>query len=373
MRIWILMAISLILAGIIDNRDRTLIRQGTGKKEKFVTWILIFVLALACGLRTQGNDTATYISGYERGIPTWQTLNHANIPPFAKGLGFYFVNVTLKTLNFSAQDFLMFYAFATIIPYVLFVKRYSRTMVFGIFLMFTTGFYGFASAAIKQCIATGICLIALQYALDKKWVRYCLMIGVASLFHPYAVIYLLVPLMLFKPLSYKTYIYIVIFILAGLLLESLLGTVLDITDMMGAEYNMETFTREGVNGFRVAVSFVPLLLALLCGKKLFEHSTKADDLMFNLAMLNALIMFVGLFGTANYFARLANFFLPAQVIVLPWILGKLRREDKKWLVLACVFGYLGYFIFENAIGQSRLNAVYEYMSLWDYLATFFKG
>ena len=376
MRTWILMAISLILTGIIDNRDRTLALQGTDRKEKLTTWILIFVLAFACGLRTQGNDTITYIESYDYLTPTWQTLHKANIPPFAKGLGFFFLNVTLKTLGFSTQNFLMFYAFLTIILYVLFVRRYSRSMTFGVFLMFTTGFYGFASAAIKQCMATGICLTALQYALDKKWWRYYLTVGVASLFHPYAVIYFLAPLMLFKPLTNKTYIYMAIFILAGFLLDTLIGTVLDITDMMGATYNLETFSGEGVNAFRVAVSFVPLLLALLCGKKLFENSTQAEDLMFNLAMLNALIMFVGLFGTANFFARLANYFLPAQVIVLPWILGKLHHEDKKWLVSACILGYLGYFFYENTMRQYRqaqfANASYEYMSLWEYLSTLFK-
>jgi hypothetical protein len=88
--------------------------------------------------------------------------------------------------------------------------------------------------------------------------------------------------------------------------------------------------------------------------------------MFNLAMLNALIMFVGLFGTANYFARLANYFLPAQIIVLPWILNRVHPRDRAWLLPACIAGYLGYFYYENAIIRP-FDMGYPQMSIWEYL------
>lgn len=365
-KLWILLAVSLLMAAVIDRRDYRLQCTRNRQREYLVTSILIVVLGFFCGLRTWGNDTATYLEIYEYLTPVWSEITPENTPDFAYGIGFFYVCSILKTLGFSSQDYLMFFAFATAIPYVLFVRRYSRSMVFGVFLMFTTGFYTFSMAAIKQCMATGICLMGLNYALDKKWIRYCLMIGLASLFHPYALVYLLVPLMMFKQWSNRTYIYIGIFVAAGFFLDTLIGTVLDITTMMGASYDKESFVGEGVNIFRVAVSFVPLLLAALCGKKLFENSTKADDLMFNLAMLNALIMFVGLFGTANYFARLANYFLPAQVIVLPWILGKMHRKDKTWLISVCVVGYLGYFIYENAIIRP-FDTGYSHMSFWDYI------
>lgn len=369
-KLWILLAICLALAWIIDNRDRDLRHRGSRRQERFVTWILILVLGFFCGLRTWGNDTRTYLDIYEYLTPVWSEITPANTPEFSSGRGFFYVSSVLKTLGFSSQDYLMFFAFATVIPYVLFVRRHSRSMVFGVFLMFTTGFYTFSLAAMKQCMATGICLMAVDFALERKWIRYCLMIVLAMLFHPYAVIYLLVPFMMFKPWTPRTFLYMGIFIASGFYLDTLIGTVLDITDMMGATYTEESFTGEGVNLFRVAVSFVPLVLAALYGKSLFRNSTREDDLMFNLAMLNALIMFVGIFGTANYFARLANYFLPAQVIVLPWILGKAHPRDKAWLIPACVVGYLGYFYYENAIIRP-FDTGYSHTSFWGYIAGLF--
>ncbi len=368
-KLWILLAVSLILAGIIDRRDQTLAYRGSEHQEKLFTWLIILVLTFFCGLRTAGNDTANYIDTYEYLTPTWATYDEMEVPSFAKGWGFYWTNVTLKTLGISLQSHFMFYAFVTVVLYVGFVRKYTKSFVFGVFLMFTTGFYTFTLAAIKQCMATGICLMAVNCALDRRWIRFFLLIGLASLFHPYAIIYLLVPVMMFKPWTPRTFLYMGLFMAAGFYLETLLGTVLDITDMMGANYTDESFTGEGVNIFRVAVSFVPIILAALYGKSLFRSSTRTEDLMFNLAMVNALIMFVGLFGTANYFARLANYFLPAQVIVLPWILRKTHPRDKAWLMPACVVGYLGYFIYENAIIRP-FDTTYLHTSFWGYLLSF---
>lgn len=368
-KLWMLLVVSLALAWIIDFRDRELKSLGIKRREYQVTCLLILILGFFCGLRIWGNDTVTYLQMYEGTLPWNQFVVNWDLD-FADGIGFHVASSLMKTFGFSSQDYLMFFAFATVFPYVIFVRRYSRSMVFGVFLMFTTGFYTFSLAAIKQSMATGLCLVAVTYALDRKWWRYGLMTALAALFHPYAVIYLLVPFLMFKPWTTRTFVYMAAFMAVGFFLESLLGTVLDITDMMGASYDADEFSGEGVNMFRVLVSFVPLILAALYGKPLFHNSTRTDDLMFNMAMVNALIMFVGIFGTANYFARLANYFLPAQVIVLPWILSRAHSRDKKLLTHACLVGYIGYFIYENAIIRP-FDTSYTYMSIWEYISGLF--
>lgn len=369
-KLWILLAVSLILAGGIDYRDRTLANQGRHRKDRVLTWLLIIVLAFFCGLRIKGNDTGTYMEVYlHRTLPLQKTLE-MEVPSFASSIGLHYVSALLKSLNFSVHDFFLFFAFATMIPYVKFLRRFSKSMLFGVFLMFTTEMYVFSLAALKQCMAIGICLMALPSALDRKWLRYTLLVLVAALFHPYAVVYLIVPLMMFKPLTIRTYVYMAIFVAIGFLLETLLGTILSVTDMMGAEYTEESLSGDGVNVFRVLVCAVPLILGILAGKPMFADSTDQDNLMFNLSMLNAMIMFVGLFGTANFFARLANYFLPAQVITLPWLLRRFAAKDRIWLSFACVIGYLGYFIYGNNV-HGAFDEVYLHMSFWEYLKTLF--
>ena len=368
-RLWFVLAAALLLAIWIEYRDWKLIERGRERKEAAVTCLLILVLGFFCGLRTWGNDTVTYLQIFDQ-MPLWDEFLATYDFNFAKGIGFQITTCLIKSVGFSRQDYLMIFAVATIIPYVLFVRRYSTRFVFGVFLMFATGFYTFSMAAIKQTMAVGICLCALPYVLDRQWIKFGLIIGLASMFHPYAVIYLVAPLMTFQPLKGKTALYVCVFVMAGIYLEQLIGSVLDVTDMMGVEYTEEEMLGAGVNFFRVLVSFIPLLLAWLCDRTMFENAGEDVNLMFNLSMLNALIMFVGMFGTANYFARLANYFLPAQVVILPWVLSNVHHKERGWLMPCCVVGYLGYFYYENAIIRP-FDTSYTQMPFWEYIVSLF--
>lgn len=88
--------------------------------------------------------------------------------------------------------------------------------------------------------------------------------------------------------------------------------------------------------------------------------------MVNLTMLNGTIMFVGLFGTANYFARLANYFLIFQSLSLPWMLKKIGGRDGRILKILMVAGYLVYFCYENAINRP-FDQDFARLSLSEYL------
>ncbi len=172
---------------------------------------------------------------------------------------------------------------------------------------------------------------------------------IAAGIHPYALMYLLVPLMTFRPWSRRTYLLLGLALLGGFLLRPLIGTLVDITTMMGEECTVESFTQSGVNVFRVLVCNVPLVLSFLYRKKLFRDSTQAEDLIVNLTMLNGAIMFVGLFGTANYFGRLANYFLIFQSLSLPWMLKKIGGRDGQILKVLLILGYVAYFWYANVI------------------------
>ena len=49
-KLWILLAISLALAWIIEERDRELRYRGSRKQERLMTWILMIILAFFCGI-----------------------------------------------------------------------------------------------------------------------------------------------------------------------------------------------------------------------------------------------------------------------------------------------------------------------------------
>ena len=68
-----------------------------------------------------------------------------------------------------------------------------------IVVFFSIGTYILYVAALKQCMAMFFLLVALPYAIDKKYIRFYLLVVVAVLFHTHAFMFAIVPLLLEKP------------------------------------------------------------------------------------------------------------------------------------------------------------------------------
>lgn len=360
----ILMLITVALAWCADHVTLGPVNPNRRHRLIFCTLLIIILLAGFAGMRTRCNDTGAYRHGYE-------LITESSWEASDKSVGsnplFNRINYHLKMHGVSTQNFLMFWAFLTVGCYIIFVHGYSANYPLTIFLLFTTGCYTFAFAGIKQAAAVGIAVIAVMLALKKKWILFIAGVLIAALIHPYALMYLLVPFMEFRPWTGKTYWMLALFLVVGFSLRPLIGTVVNITTLLGEEYTVSSFTGEGVNIFRVLVCNVPLVLSYIYRKKLFSDSSKAENLMVNLTMLNGAIMFVGLFGTANYFARLANYFLIFQSLSLPWMLKKIGGRDRKMLTILMVLGFVAYFYYANAINQP-FDQGFARLSISEYLA-----
>lgn len=360
----LLLLITMALAWCADHISFGPVRPGQRHRLILCTLVILILLGGYAGLRTRCNDTGAYRHGYE--LITEEYWDATDKSVGANPL-FNWTNYQLWRQGVSTQNFLMFWAFLTVGCYLIFLHRYSSDYPLTIFLLFTTGCYSFAFAGIKQAAAVGIAVLAVMFALRRKWLPFIAGVLIASLIHPYALMYLLVPFMEFRPWTKKTYSLLVAALLCGFFLHPLIGTVVNITTLLGEEYTADSFMGEGVNVFRVLVCNVPLFLSFLYRRDLFRDSTKEDNLMVNLTMLNGAIMFVGLFGTANYFGRLANYFLIFQSLSLPWMLKKIGGQNRRILTWLMLLGYTGYFLYANLINQpfdqtfSRLT-VEEYLT-----------
>ena len=187
----------------------------------------------------------------------------------------------------------------------------------------------------------------------------------AATFHPYILLFLLIPILRFKPWSGGTWLLLALTVIAGLTLPNIVETIVNTAALLGDGYNAEEFIGEGVNVFRVLVASVPVLLTFLL-KCRVSRSGAVDNVFINLSFLYACIMFVGLFGTANYFGRLANYFSIFPAIVLPMILKKLSARDRRFLTVSMVACYLAYFYYGNAINENFAQE-FSRITVWNYL------
>ena len=339
-------------------------------KERFFFLVMAVAMVLFVGLRTGYNDTGTYQQIYNA-LPKDTSLTAGiNWLKIGANPGFHFTNRVLVRLGFSTQSYLMFYAVITVGIFLWFLRKYTCNLPFTIFLFVTFCGYTFTLAAIKQCMAMALCMVATDRAIRRKYISFALWVVLAMLYHPYARMYFVVPFLMFRPWSIMTVVMLGAFGAAGLLMESLLGTILNVTDMLGEGYDATSFTGEGVNPFRLAAIMVPILVSLLVRRQIEGEDNRVQNLMVNLSMLNGEIMFVALFGTANYFARLANYFLPFQALAVPWLLTHFNRKSRRFVTVCAVVCYALFFVYSNAIHESFDHHFYT-TTLWAYLKSLF--
>lgn len=337
-------------------------------KEKILWLIPIIAMAVFAGLRTNYNDTTAYTFAYEE--HTKSNFDFSDVSwSFGDNFGFNVFSIILKSLGFSTNGYLMVFAIITYGIYIWFIHKYSTDFLMSMFL-FICLIFTFPLAAIKQCVAVAFCLVAVDKAINKKWFWFVFWIFIAETFHAYSFMYLIVPLLFFVPWqNNKTVMWIVIFFLIGILLRPMLGTVLSITDALGEEYTAESFNQAGVNPFRLLVCLVPLVLSFILRKQIndpYNEVNRAEGLCMNLAFLNGEIMFVALFGTANYFARLANYFYIFPVIALPRLFNMVNPKWRTLMKICVVVCYLAFFYYEVNIVYGQFSNRYHRITLSEF-------
>lgn len=360
---------------MIFAEKRSVIRVGASgsdryiKKDRLFFVLLAVGLTLFVGLRTRYNDTPTYRGGYEAIRSSWSSFGKIDWA-LGSNPGFILTETILRILGVSTQGFLMFFAIITVFCYVWFIRKYTTSVWQSIFLYLAAGGYFFSLAALKQCFAIALCLVATDRMLRKKWVSFVLLVLLASTFHPYALMYLVTPFLCFGPWSKRTYLMVAIFLMIGLCLQPLIGTIIDITTMLGEEYTVEDFSGAGVNVFRFLVGLVPIVLAYFVRNKIQKSEDRALNLSLNLTMLHGVILFVALFGTANYFARLSGYFSIFTAISLPWLLRFFEPKSRRLLTFAMVILYTIFICYDlNCHGS--FDSHYDYVTLWQYLKIVF--
>lgn len=373
--IFISTMVLVLFSQLFSPRDQ--ITKNYIQKEKLLYLIATISMALFVGLRTRYNDTTTYKETY-----IWLIFEDGSLLDNVGGgkinwlaLGenpaFTFVQNVFKHLGFSTQTFLLIFSIFYIVVFMWFIQKYSKNFFFSVFLFFTLGLFSFSCAAIKQCTAISFGLIAVDLYFAKRSKLWFLPILIGSLFHPYILFFLIVPFVRFKPWSKKSYWLVGGFFLFGVTLQFLMSTIVDITTMLGESYSNDEFTGSGVNPLRVLVYLVPLVLSFIIKKERTYDNGDEDiilNVFTNLSMINGLLMFIALFGSAIYFGRLAEYFTIFSIVVIPYQISKMKNGFSTIISIAAFIFYFIFFAYECLKGGlDTFDNMFDKMTIKEYI------
>lgn len=319
-------------------------------------------------LRKTYNDTENYILGFINAASVREGIDNGLFADWTGNPLSMLYRSLMHDLTDNYHIYFIVPAFLSSYAVVKLCKHYSVNPAFSILIFFSIGTYCLYIAAMKQCFAVFFLLMALPYAIDRKYVRFYLLVLIAVLFHTHAFMFAIVPLLIEKPWGKVTWLLLAATLFAMATYDSTLGAFMEYAQSLGAMVaEDEVFDGNSINILRVLVYWVPAIMAFVFRQRLFGSSTKTENLFANMSIISAFILTIGLVEGANLYARMAGYFEIATAITLPWMIKKIFTKQSAQIVTVCAAVlYFGYFWYEFAVTKD-FSKNYSAITWWQFI------
>lgn len=320
-------------------------------QNHFFFFMLVLTLALPITLRRTFNDTGAYIASFSRAQTLGALLESGELH-ILRNPAFRLYESLVKTFTDNCFLFFLFPAFFVQYSYLRFIRKHSPSFLLGVGLYLFLGTYVFSIAAMKQVLAMGILLYAVDALIERRLGRFYLLVVVAFLFHTYAVFYVILPLFTRKPWSFVSFLllFAVYFVMRNF--NTVLESFLEVANESGKGVSSEEIIgTAAINPVRVAVYAVTPLLALVFRRYLFhEREDREHNILINMSLITVAIMSIGLVNAANMFARMGQYFEFGVICGLPWILRKtFEPKSARLMICTALVCFFCYFCYANLV------------------------
>ena len=329
--------------------------------------VVFFIIALfLCSGFMCGSDWRSYELIYNSVGTTKYGVGYFAEP------GFY---VYISLFHFLGIDFWNFTLFTKLLCFAIIYKTMCKYMDGNIFLAMMYfipwyAFYLFIDCPMRNMLAMSIFLLAIPYLKSRKFIKYLLLIILASLFHFSAFIYIVLYFFALKRIS--TTFFIILYVIVNLLFASRQITINLISLIFGnipyVAWKLESYIQgENVYASGRILSFGMILhliyfIMILYSRRRLEKF-RDGNLIINTAILYLLLYRVA--GTIEIFMRFLLFLSPFFCIALVRCADvfKINSRNLYYVLLLLI----------AMIGSQRIFADYRYIPYTSYLPYMIKG
>lgn len=316
------------------------------KRYVFLSGIAMFVVM---GLRHKyvGYDTMQYLERY-RVSERYEWSYFLDIRKWLKyELGFTLIGKILQTFRVGEQLYLILYALFISVCVSVLVYRWCKNPFFGFYLHTTIGLFTMSMSGIRQSIACCICWLGIHYILEKKPIRFFLLVLLASTFHQSAIFFLVFYFARYVKINKVSGWLLWLFSLNFLFQKNFLVTIF--TYFVPEKYDVYGLVNDKypINPVLVGVA---LLISAFClffweRKKTVE---KQEDSLYSLcfcgSLLYAIITMMSL--SSNMIGRMSQYFYIFNVILLGNIITEISDYKTRYVVFLATILLPGYMFFK---------------------------
>lgn len=360
-------------SGRLDGRQTGRRHFMFRRSDVFMVAVIVWLTCFSF-LRTSYNDTGTYILHFMESESAADYFARNGLLDLAGNPLSELYRDLIRDITENYHIYFFFPAFLSSFAVIKLFKRYSADPAFSVLIFSSLGTYIMYIAALKQCFAMFFLLLALPYAIDRKYVRFYLLVFTAVLFHTHAFMFAIVPLLSGRPWGKISLVFLTAALFAMATYDATFGAFMRYAQSLGALVaEIEVFDNHSINILRVLVYWIPPLLALIFRRRLFVDSTRVENLFVNMNLISAFILMIGLVQGANLYARMAAYFEISTAIALPWMIRKVFDRRSAQIVTVCAaLLFFGYFLYEFGVSKG-FGSGYSAITLWQFITSLFGG
>ena len=326
-----------------------------GKKARIAYWTTVIILFLISSLRYNvGKDYSHWVDVYnclENNVPGGGYVE----------IGYKYLNILIQNIPYFNVLCLYVITSAFIIfsiGYVIEKNIESKYWFVSLFILIGSGIFFATLNLVRQYIAIIIILLGLPFLRDKKYIKFSIIIFLATLFHTSSIIML--PFMLLY-IIFKDYKYHKV--LVALYIISLLFIIIDIRQIIETflfiipqrwKWYLESEFLTDKNYSAIVKQLVPnllLIFTMINRKKIIENNPKND---IYILMLYTNTIITNCFYGVLVLLRFSYFFDISLIFIIPIILETIKDYNKSIKILANI-AIWGYYILLTVVTIFLMN------------------
>lgn len=250
--------------------------------------------------------------------------------------GYYMLNKAISLISKDIYFFTFIIGCIISLPYIIVIKKYSSIIWFSLILYFL-GFIQ-STFVLRQYTASSLCIISTMLLLDKKKILAIMLWCLSLTIHPTAIIYILVFLVDKIKLNINFVLFLIILIVGLYFSTPFLSTIFT-ENIAGYELYNE---QKNPMSYTTGLIHTSILIAFLCTVKL-STLNKNEILFFKILCLTFSLSIISIFiKYADFVPRLIQYFVFAEIILIPLIIKNIRNKGLKNIAYVLIFIFYFY-------------------------------
>lgn len=309
-------------------------------KDKRISIMTCIIMVFIAGNRYKvGYDFGTYENFFKESFSLEKIFNGS----IDAESGYLLLNYLFNKLGFNFNFFVLFFSVLSIGLLTFFLSKHFPYPSLSLLYYYARYFLVRDMGQIRSSLACIILLFSIPYMIEKKSVKFTIIVLIASLFHISSLAFLLVYIfnLLFERLNFKNVLFLLTFaVIVGIIIQNPQLYQIVIPERYIAYFTNPVY----INGQWLMNPVLWMQLGIFFGALIFirftnkEMISKLDGYLKVYFLASLILIAMGTLGTVG--GRMSTLFATSEIIIVPYLFMNLTNNKLVNIIFYSIFSFL---------------------------------